>query len=42
MTLEALRVANALESKSYSVLGNALIAMYYVDRELALKKSARP
>ena len=31
--------ANALESKSYSVLGNALIAMYYVDRELALKKS---
>lgn len=29
----------ALESKSYSVLGKSLIAMYYVDRDLAIKKS---
>lgn len=31
--------AKALESESYSVLGKALIAMYYVDKELAIKKS---
>ena len=29
----------ALESKSYSVLGKALVSMYYVDKELAIKKS---
>ncbi len=29
----------ALESKSYSVLGKALIAMYYVDKEKAISKS---
>lgn len=29
----------ALESKSYSVLGKALVAMYYVDKELAIAKS---
>lgn len=28
-----------LESKSYSVLGKALVSMYYVDKELAIKKS---
>lgn len=31
--------ANALESKSYSVLGKGLIAMYYVDKQLAINKS---
>ena len=31
--------AKALESKSYSVLGKALIAMYYVDKQLAIAKS---
>ena len=30
----------ALESKSYSVLGKALVAMYYVDKQLAIQKSA--
>ncbi len=30
---------NALESKSYAVLGKALVAMYYIDKELAVKKS---
>ncbi len=29
----------ALNSKSYSVLGKALVSMYYVDKELAIKKS---
>ncbi len=29
----------ALESKSYAVLGKALVAMYYVDKDLAIKKS---
>ena len=29
----------ALESKSYSVLGKALVAMYYVDKQLAIAKS---
>ncbi|WP_430927459.1 M1 family aminopeptidase [Polaribacter marinivivus] len=29
----------ALETKSYSVLGRALVSMYYVDKEKALKKS---
>lgn len=29
----------ALESKSYSVLGKGLVAMYYVDKELAINKS---
>ncbi|MFY0604334.1 MAG: M1 family metallopeptidase [Flavobacteriaceae bacterium] len=29
----------ALESKSYTVLGKALVAMYYIDKEFALKKS---
>lgn len=29
----------ALESKSYSVLGKALVSMYYIDKELAIKKS---
>ena len=29
----------ALESKSYSVLGKALVSMYYIDRDLAIKKS---
>ena len=29
----------ALESKSYSVLGKGLVAMYYVDKELAISKS---
>ncbi len=28
-----------LESKSYSVLGKALVSMYYVDKDLAIKKS---
>ncbi|WP_299672622.1 M1 family metallopeptidase [uncultured Polaribacter sp.] len=28
-----------LESKSYAVLGKALVAMYYVDKDLAVKKS---
>ena len=31
--------AEALESKSYSVLGKALVSMYYVDKEMAIKKS---
>ena len=31
--------AQALESESYSVLGKALVSMYYVDKELAIKKS---
>lgn len=30
---------DALESKSYAVLGKALVAMYYVDKDLAIKKS---
>ncbi len=30
---------DALNSKSYSVLGKALVSMYYVDKELAIKKS---
>lgn len=30
---------NTLESKSYAVLGKALVAMYYVDKDLAIKKS---
>ncbi|MCI2228491.1 M1 family metallopeptidase [Polaribacter sp. MSW13] len=29
----------ALQSKSYSVLGKALVAMYYVDKQLAITKS---
>lgn len=29
----------ALESKSYTVLGKALVAMYYIDKPYALKKS---
>ncbi|MGB1283354.1 MAG: M1 family aminopeptidase [Polaribacter sp.] len=29
----------ALESKSYSVLGKGLVAMYYVDKQLAINKS---
>jgi len=29
----------ALESKSYSVLGKALVSMYYIDKPTALKKS---
>ena len=29
----------ALETKSYSVLGKALVAMYYVDKEKAIAKS---
>lgn len=29
----------ALQSKSYSVLGKALVAMYFVDKNLAIKKS---
>ena len=29
----------ALQSKSFSVLGKALVAMYYVDKNLAIKKS---
>jgi aminopeptidase N len=29
----------ALASKSYAVLGNGLVAMYYVDKELAIAKS---
>lgn len=29
----------ALESKSYTVLGKALVAMYYIDKEFAVKKS---
>lgn len=29
----------ALESKSYTVLGKALVAMYYIDKEFALQKS---
>ncbi|WP_299013383.1 M1 family metallopeptidase [uncultured Polaribacter sp.] len=28
-----------LESESYSVVGKSLVAMYYIDKELALKKS---
>jgi aminopeptidase N len=31
--------AKALESKSYSVLGKALVSMYYIDKPTALKKS---
>ena len=31
--------AKALESKSYSVLGKGLVAMYYVDKQLAIAKS---
>ncbi|PQJ78107.1 M1 family metallopeptidase [Polaribacter porphyrae] len=31
--------AEALESKSYSVLGKALVAMYYVDKQQAIDKS---
>jgi len=31
--------AKGLSSKSYAVLGKALVAMYYVDKGLALKKS---
>ena len=31
--------AKALESKSYSVLGKALVAMYYVDKQRAIQKS---
>ncbi|MFY9243131.1 MAG: M1 family metallopeptidase [Polaribacter sp.] len=31
--------AKGLESKSYSVLGKSLVSMYYVDKELAIKKS---
>ena len=30
---------NALNSDSFSVIGKALVAMYYVDREFAVKKS---
>lgn len=30
---------NAFDSKSYSVLGKALVGMYYIDKELAIKKS---
>ena len=29
----------ALESKSYTVLGKALVAMYFIDKEFAIKKS---
>ena len=29
----------ALESKSYSVLGKGLVAMYYIDKQLAINKS---
>lgn len=29
----------ALESKSYAVLGKALVSMYYIDKEIAIKKS---
>lgn len=28
-----------LQSKSYAVLGKSLVAMYYIDKDLALKKS---
>lgn len=31
--------ARALESKSYSVLGKALVSMYYIDKPTAIKKS---
>ena len=31
--------ANGLQSQSYAVLGKSLVAMYYVDKDLALKKS---
>ena len=31
--------AKALESKSYSVLGKALVSMYYIDKPTAIKKS---
>lgn len=31
--------AKGLKSESYSVLGKALVSMYYVDKELAIKKS---
>ncbi len=31
--------SKALESKSYSVLGKGLVAMYYVDKQLAIAKS---
>ncbi|MGY0426199.1 MAG: M1 family aminopeptidase, partial [Polaribacter sp.] len=31
--------AKALQSKSYAVLGKALVAMYYVNKPLAIKKS---
>lgn len=31
--------ADGLESKSFAVLGKSLVAMYYVDKDLAIKKS---
>ena len=31
----------ALDSKSYSVLGKALVAMYYIDKELAIERSRK-
>lgn len=31
--------AKGLESKSYSVIGKSLVAMYYVDKQLAINKS---
>ena len=31
----------ALDSKSYSVLGKALVAMYYIDKELAIERSKK-
>lgn len=31
--------SKALESESYSVLGKALVSLYYVDKDLAIKKS---
>jgi aminopeptidase N len=31
--------AKALSSESYSVIGKALVAMYYIDKEFAIKKS---
>ena len=30
---------NALKSESYNVLGKALVGMYYIDKDLAIKKS---
>ena len=30
--------SKALESKSYSVLGKALVSMYYVDKQMAITK----